>query len=593
MSLASYVLLVFPLLLPCGAWWDEGHMIVAAIAAHELGEHKTHVLEQILSSWNETYPGMSTLSVAATWPDHVKCASNRNPFCRGLTHLDSMEIFNTWHYSSLVLNPHNLEIEDSLYHVADVSGAYWALAHLFSSVTGAPLDPRFQQRRSPREDSGNSTDPHNSTWSSHHHQHSRGSVLSWNLQLRLLIHIFGDLHQPLHAAETFTHALPHGDAGGSRVHISVENADIHTLHAFVDSCGGVYNRSWPELSSESVSNIAKRLIEKYPRTVFKERLSDELNGLNFWSLALESHERAASVVYDAELLAHLSGATAETFSPSDAYVERVQAATLDQLMVGGYRLSNVLQHVIAPAERFLDGESAKVASSSETSLGGVSFAAAMGARALEGYQRNQHVPALHGTIGESNVEDIVESRCNEEIENIIFFRQSLVVCAVMLGVSILFNIAATWSYFRAQLRAEQSQAVPQTSRLSGFFSSVKGATVDFKQHGTGYLRVGYEMPLMSHLPAEACSAVVSTNGSGLTIGRGTDDVWNFGNKFAPEHQLCSSCSVQKRQILPAHLRNSLFGVIPNDHRLTKPPSFDKEWPMHRPDPPPYDFLGDT
>jgi len=66
----------------------------------------------------------------------------------------------------------------------------------------------------------------------------------WNLQhdltyeksfaLKYLIHIVGDLHQPLHVTEMFSNAFPEGDLGGNRVYINAE-LGINELHALWDS----------------------------------------------------------------------------------------------------------------------------------------------------------------------------------------------------------------------------------------------------------------------------------------------------------------------------------------------------------------------
>lgn len=50
--------------------------------------------------------------------------------------------------------------------------------------------------------------------------HKRGSPFSQNLHLRLLLHIYGDLHQPLHTISLFARDFPQGDAGGNEVNAS-------------------------------------------------------------------------------------------------------------------------------------------------------------------------------------------------------------------------------------------------------------------------------------------------------------------------------------------------------------------------------------
>lgn len=48
-----------------------------------------------------------------------------------------------------------------------------------------------------------------------------GSVLSLNLYLRMLIHLMGDIHQPLHTCLAFSPAFPTGDRFGTKVHTTL------------------------------------------------------------------------------------------------------------------------------------------------------------------------------------------------------------------------------------------------------------------------------------------------------------------------------------------------------------------------------------
>jgi hypothetical protein len=58
--------------------------------------------------------------------------------------------------------------------------------------------------------------------------------------LAWLLHLIGDLHQPLHATSRFTHAEPDGDAGGNDVKITCAGAcgGAKELHAFWDDLLG-------------------------------------------------------------------------------------------------------------------------------------------------------------------------------------------------------------------------------------------------------------------------------------------------------------------------------------------------------------------
>ena len=59
-------------------------------------------------------------------------------------------------------------------------------------------------------------------------------ALGDSLDMRLLIHYVGDIHQPLHASSRFTAEFPNGDRGGNSFHLK-RNGEINELHALWDS----------------------------------------------------------------------------------------------------------------------------------------------------------------------------------------------------------------------------------------------------------------------------------------------------------------------------------------------------------------------
>lgn len=57
----------------------------------------------------------------------------------------------------------------------------------------------------------------------------RGSKLSLNLHLRMLLHLYGDLHQPLHNICLFAKGFPEGDYGGNSVRRTAIDVQLGTL----------------------------------------------------------------------------------------------------------------------------------------------------------------------------------------------------------------------------------------------------------------------------------------------------------------------------------------------------------------------------
>lgn len=156
------------------------------------------------------------------------------------------------------------------------------------------------------------------------------SLLEQVVALRVLIHVAGDLHQPLHAATRVSRAYPDGDAGGNRVELP-RNKIAHNLHAYWDRAGGalLYNRDArnPELR---VSRRAGALEEAWPCKV-------DLADTDPVHWLAESHDLAVSEAYSI---------TAKNFS-SGAYQQTVALTAGKRLALAGCRLAAVLNEIDA------------------------------------------------------------------------------------------------------------------------------------------------------------------------------------------------------------------------------------------------------
>lgn len=62
---------------------------------------------------------------------------------------------------------------------------------------------------------------------------------------RYLIHVVGDIHQPLHSVSLYNTTYPSGDRGGNSLKIVLLNGTTQNLHAFWDAGAfKVQNDSW-------------------------------------------------------------------------------------------------------------------------------------------------------------------------------------------------------------------------------------------------------------------------------------------------------------------------------------------------------------
>ena len=165
--------------------------------------------------------------------------------------------------------------------------------------------------------------------------------LSKSFSLRFLIHLIGDIHQPLHDGSLFskdfekedpkTKIITYGDRGGNNFKIKVKGRDTN-LHAFWDSTLGIYDpldgpfdeKDWTKLTT-----ICDDLVNLYPRESFVEELTKK-NPIQWQE---EGYEIAKTKAYE--------GLTPNCELPED-YVANNTEIVKKQLVLGGYRLADTL-----------------------------------------------------------------------------------------------------------------------------------------------------------------------------------------------------------------------------------------------------------
>ncbi|ARG97646.1 S1/P1 nuclease [Legionella micdadei] len=106
--------------------------------------------------------------------------------------------------------------------------------------------------------------------------------------LRILLHVVGDIHQPLHATSQFSAAYPKGDKGGNLIRLG-KNSVATNLHAYWDKGGGYLNTKSP-YSYNQLIRKANRIEKSWPCQ------PDKMN-LRPIDWAKESHQIAIKKVY--------------------------------------------------------------------------------------------------------------------------------------------------------------------------------------------------------------------------------------------------------------------------------------------------------
>lgn len=221
------------------AWNDFGHMTVAAIAYdHLTPESKARVstLLKLNPNYSDWVTGISddtkdevAFMKAAMWPDFIKRTkgySNDGEDPKGTKASQNVGygdklMHRYWHYIDLPFSPDNTPLTQP-----KVPNAQTQIAVLRKILAD---------------------------------KHASNELKSYDLVW--LLHLVGDVHQPLHATSRFTSADPNGDRGGNDVTLCVKPCR-NELHAAWDSILGTlhdpqkimkYSRKLPSPSQTKAS----------------------------------------------------------------------------------------------------------------------------------------------------------------------------------------------------------------------------------------------------------------------------------------------------------------------------------------------------
>ncbi len=98
---------------------------------------------------------------------------------------------------------------------------------------------------------------------------------------RYLLHVVGDVHQPLHSVNMFNSKHKTGDYGGNLVKIittpSTNSTNIN-LHAYMDSMAGQQSfterlsRPLNQSQTDDIAKMAGQFEQEYPVTSFDQKI---------------------------------------------------------------------------------------------------------------------------------------------------------------------------------------------------------------------------------------------------------------------------------------------------------------------------------
>lgn len=292
---------------PVRAWDPPGHMLVAQIACDQLKPTTKAALDAALARFNQKEHATYDAVTAACWMDDVRSRT---------------KAYNLWHYVDLPFNADGLPLPEGS---ATTPNVIWGIQKCEDILAGKTDD----------------------------------STIDKDQALVMLLHLVGDIHQPLHAT-----GRP-DDAGGNKVKIANlrdPDADLlfskgGNLHWFWDSAyrrvfkdgaanvayaGPIYPRDRAVEGHKATENLVRQqatLIEqKYPSTILTKQ-GDPV------SWAQESHGFGYTLGYGA-----LPAPSADNkIMLPDYYVAAAHDCAEKRIALAGYRLGALLNQYFAAA----------------------------------------------------------------------------------------------------------------------------------------------------------------------------------------------------------------------------------------------------
>ena len=278
------------------AWDGAGHMLIAAEAFRQLSPELQAQAVEVLKAhpdydkWVKSYHPNPTISQAAyvfmrasMWPDEIR--GSGSPY-------DHPE----WHFIDYPLRPPDFFLEEDHNLTNNV---LWGVMQCEKTLGDTNANPEL-----------------------------RAAYLSF------LIHLIGDMHQPLHCCSLFTVAYPDGDRGGNDFYVKVDGQGVR-LHGIWDGLLGTVPNPLAQWAY-SLKVEAEHPRDSLPELAMHTTPRD-------WSL----ESRALAIRYG-YLYGNLKGSTnPETAPPLPTeYITEAKKVAERQGALAGYRLADEIREYL-------------------------------------------------------------------------------------------------------------------------------------------------------------------------------------------------------------------------------------------------------
>lgn len=273
-------LLVLVLPVPAYSWNIEGHLIIATLSQQYLAPKTSKKIDKYLKilSNESKKPSFKQLSI---WADLIRFKGNH--------------LFDQWHYIHI---PYKKDRPQKLLKTYRKDNVLVKSIQLMDVLTKRNI----------------SVEEH--AWS-----------------LRMLIHLVGDLHQPMHTINFYSKIIPlqHGDLNGLRYKIS--HRKYHNLHSYWDACAGLLSFKGGQKNKQRralIKSLLEQDHEPLVRTLESQSYKSKLKQWTYSSYTI-AHSQAYTIPFGAK--------------PPHNYEEMTKKACRQQLISAAKNLALLLNHL--------------------------------------------------------------------------------------------------------------------------------------------------------------------------------------------------------------------------------------------------------
>ncbi len=300
------ICLVATLLLPTPAyaWNDTGHKVVALIAWDQMKQQTRSAVIALLKQ----APADADLASLLSNDSRPLSIREREFFLRA----------STW--SDLVRDDSRPERRAKFHR------SLWHFINFFFDQSGPGGAPR--DRNDLRPESENVAE---------RLQRFQTSIADRNLpasqraiELTWVLHLAGDIHQPLHCSARVTRSEPQSDRGGN-LFLLERNNPLNNLHSYWD---GILNRTFRRGANETEQAFLQKIANFIVARHLRSSLAARIKPGEFEAWAKEGHAMTKASVYPRSLRRNQT--------PSQTYRQNTSRIAEPAIALAGYRLAEML-----------------------------------------------------------------------------------------------------------------------------------------------------------------------------------------------------------------------------------------------------------